>query len=38
MVRNEKELYPKLSAKSKRLMASMDIEYRTKIFDLNFKK
>lgn len=38
MVRNEKELYPKLSAKSKRLMASMDIGYRTKIFDLNFKK
>lgn len=38
MVRNEKELYPKLSAKSKRLMASMDIEYRTKIFDLNFRK
>ncbi|MCK9218193.1 MAG: ISAs1 family transposase [Firmicutes bacterium] len=37
MVRNEKELYPKLSANMKRLTASLDVEYRTKVFDLNFK-
>lgn len=37
MVRNEKEKYSKMSAKCKRLMASLNIEYRTKIFDLNFK-
>ena len=38
MVRNEKEIYPKYSANSKRLTASLDEEYRTKVFDLNFKK
>ena len=37
MVRKEKEKYPKLSANLKRLMASLDIEYRTFVFDLNFK-
>ena len=37
MVRNEKELYPKLSANLKRLTGSLDIEYRTHVFDLNFK-
>jgi predicted transposase YbfD/YdcC len=38
MVRNEKELYPKLSANLKRLTASLNEEYRSHIFDLNFKK
>jgi predicted transposase YbfD/YdcC len=38
MVRNEKELYPKLSANLKRLTASLDEEYRSHVFDLNFKK
>jgi len=37
MVRKEKERYPKLSANLKRLTASLDIEYRTFVFDLNFK-
>ena len=37
MVRNEKELYPKLSANLKRLTGSLDIEYRTHVFDINFK-
>ena len=38
MVRNEKEYYPEYSANAKRLIASMNLEYRTKIFDLNFKR
>lgn len=38
MVRNEKELFPKKSANKKRLRCTMDLEYRTKIFDINFKK
>ena len=38
MVRNETEEFPKLSANKKRLMASLDEEYRSRVFDLNFKK
>jgi predicted transposase YbfD/YdcC len=38
MVRNEKKLHPKLSANLKRLTASLDDEYRSHVFDLNFKK
>lgn len=38
MVRNKKELYPKLSANLKRLTASLNEEYRSHVFDLNFKK
>ena len=37
MVRKETEMFPKLSANLKRLTASLDIEYRTHIFDINFK-
>lgn len=37
MVRNEKELYPERSANLKRLTGSLDIDYRTHVFDLNFK-
>jgi predicted transposase YbfD/YdcC len=37
MVRNEKELYPERSANLKRLTGSLDMEYRTHVFDLNFK-
>ena len=37
MVRNETEEFPKLSANKKRLMASLDEEYRDRVFDLNFK-
>ncbi|MFZ3372350.1 MAG: ISAs1 family transposase [Desulfitobacteriaceae bacterium] len=36
MVRNEKEIYTKESAKIKRLIASFTEDYRTKVFDLNF--
>lgn len=37
MVRKDKEIRPKLSANRKRLLASLDFEYRDKIFELNFK-
>lgn len=37
MVRNEKELYPKYSANTKRLTALLDEKYRSHIFDLNFR-
>lgn len=38
MVRRETEEFPKLSANLKRLKASLDVEYRTRVFDINFKK
>lgn len=38
MVRNETDQFPKWSANKKRLMASLDVEYRTRVFDINFKK
>lgn len=38
MVRNETKEFPKLSANLKRLQASLDIEYRTRVFDINFKE
>jgi len=37
MVRNEKEMDPKLSANLKRLKGSLDLDYRTHVFNLNFK-
>ena len=37
MVRNEKEMNPKLSANLKRLKGSLDLEYRTHVFNINFK-
>ena len=36
MVKNEKKPFPKKSAK-KRLRCTMDINYRKKVFDINFK-
>ncbi|NLN42338.1 MAG: ISAs1 family transposase [Clostridiales bacterium] len=38
MVRRETEEFPKLSANLKTLKASLDVEYRTRVFDINFKK
>lgn len=38
MVRKETEEFPKLSANKKRLMASLDLEFRSKVFDVNFMK
>ncbi len=38
MCRNDKELQPKLTGPNKRLLASLNEDYRTKIFELNFKK
>lgn len=38
MVRNEKEIYTKESANIKRVIASCDEEYRTRVFDINFNK
>jgi len=38
MVRNEKEIYTKESANIKRVIASCDEEYRTRVFDINFGK
>lgn len=38
MVRHEQEIYPEKSAKKKRLIATLDEEYRTHIFNINFMK
>lgn len=38
MVRNETEEFPKKSANKKRLQASLDEDYRTRVFDINFKR
>jgi predicted transposase YbfD/YdcC len=38
MVRNEREIYPDKSANRKRLIATLDLDYRTKVFDVNFMK
>ena len=37
MVRNETKIHPKLSANKKRLIAAYDVDYRSKIVDINFK-
>lgn len=36
MVRNEMDRFPKKSAKKKRFIANLDLEYRTQIFNINF--
>lgn len=37
MIRNETKIHPKLSANKKRLIAAYDVDYRSKIVDINFK-
>lgn len=37
MIRNETKIHPKLSANKKRLIAAYDMDYRSKIVDINFK-
>lgn len=37
MIRNETKIHPKLSANKKKLIAAYDVDYRSKIVDINFK-
>lgn len=37
MIRNETKIHPKLSANKKRLVAAYDVDYRSKIVEINFK-